>query len=40
MLTGYGVERKKIDQTPYYGLRAYEKEGKPIDHLLAKKDCV
>ena len=40
MLTGYSVERNKIDRTPYYGLRAYETDGKPIDHLVAKKDVV
>ena len=39
MLTGYQVERKKINQTPFFGLKAFEKEGKPIDHLVSKKDC-
>ena len=40
MVTGYSVKRDRINKTPYYGLKAYEQEGKPIDHLIAKKDAV
>ena len=39
LLTGYSVERYETSKTPYYGLKAYEKIGKPIDHLIGKKDC-
>ena len=39
MLTGYSVERYETSKTPYYGLKAYEKAGKPINHLIGKKDC-
>ena len=40
MVTGYRVERNKLKQTPYYGLKAFEKNKGPIDHLLKKKDCI
>lgn len=29
-----------MHRTPYFGLKAFEKEGKPIDHMISKKDCV
>lgn len=39
IVSGYSVEKAKMHLTPYYGLRAYENEGAPINHLIAKKDC-
>ena len=40
MLTGYTLSRHKMHRTPFFGLKAYEKEGKAIDHLISKKDCI
>lgn len=28
-----------MHKTPYYGLKAFEVKGGPIDHLISKKDC-
>lgn len=39
IVSSYSVEKAKMHLTPYYGLRAYENEGAPINHLIAKKDC-
>ena len=40
MITGYKVEKHKAHETPYFGLKAYELNKGPIDHLISKKDCV
>jgi hypothetical protein len=30
MINSYNIKRKFVDQVPYYGLRSYEKIGRPI----------
>lgn len=37
---GYKVEKNSINKTPFYGLKSFEKNKGPINHLLNKKDCV
>ena len=39
MVTGYKIERNAVDQSPYFGLQAYERNKGPIDHLISKQDC-
>ena len=40
LVTGYAIERDKVNDTPYYGLQAFEENKGPIDHLVNRKDCI
>jgi hypothetical protein len=35
----YQVERNNVHKTPFYGLKAYEKNKGPINQLISKKNC-
>ena len=36
LVTGYQVERSSSHRPPYYGLKAYEQNGGPINKLVAQ----
>ena len=39
-ITGFKVKRNALYRQPFYALKAYERNGGPIDHLIGKKQAI
>ena len=39
LITGYNIEKNNVNQVPYYALKAYERNGGPINHLVGREQA-